>query len=75
MKQANCIKENCCIDGIYKRKWLYWLCKGKQSESLYLIGEQRQTCHILANQNTFQFWTIKIKGSRVKKMDRKRLQV
>ena len=38
---------------------------------MYRIGEQRQTCNILANQNTFQFWTIKIKGSTVKKMDRK----
>jgi len=51
MEQANCIKDNCCIDGtcIYTR---YWFCKGTQPESMYLIGEQRHTCQILVNQKT-----------------------
>jgi len=48
---------------IYKRKWLYWFYKGKQSESMYLIGEQRQTCQILANKYTSQFWPIQIEGA------------
>ena len=74
MDQANCIKEYYCIDDtcIYNRKWLYCFCKGKQSESVYLIGEQRQTFHILVNQKNFPILANKHRGYISKEMDSKR---
>ena len=73
MEQANCIKDNCCIDGtfIYKRKWLYWFYKGTKPESMYLIGEQTHTCQILVNQKTFSILAKKDRWCMSNEMDMK----
>ena len=43
-------------------------CTGSvKGESMYLFGEQRQTCLILVNQNTFSILAKKIEGAWVMK--------